>query len=57
VELVEQHQGNDQTELIEKISRDPYMLHAVEEVYKSLVEILNALLKGEDREWFVYTNL
>ena len=55
MELAEHYQGKDQEELIDKISHDPYMLHAVKEVYKSLVEILNALLKDEDRNWFVST--
>ncbi|MCO5610096.1 hypothetical protein L7F22_064331 [Adiantum nelumboides] len=50
VHLAEEHQGN-QRELLEKVQKDDYMCHAVQEVYKSFAIILSNMFREEEHGW------
>lgn len=50
VNLCEAHQGN-QKDLWEKVQKDEYMCHAVEEVYKSFAKILSNMFEEEEQKW------
>ncbi len=48
-----EYRQSSQAELWERISRDPYLVHAVQESFEDLQPILLALLNDEGGDWFV----
>jgi callose synthase len=53
VDIVNEYRQITQEELWERISRDPYLVHAVQESFEDLQPILLALLNDEGGNWFV----
>jgi hypothetical protein len=53
VDIVNEYRQSSQAELWERISRDPYLVHAVQESFEDLQPILLALLNDEGGDWFV----
>jgi len=51
VDIVKEYRQSTQEELWERISRDPYLVHAVQESFEDLQPILLALLNDDGGDW------